>query len=151
MVFGVKEGYRDPESETELLAHVASTRTDADLYLIPSKFPDPPKAPGVYSKTFTPPQPAFSDLARFRLATRARLYVDFKAIPYKDADVIEWHRRVSKVAGWYATADWDASGVLNEVIAEGITHVIVPTDKKVTSTHLELELETPKHRLYRVK
>ncbi len=144
-------GYRDPESETELLAHVAATRTDADLYLIPAKFPDPPKSSGVYSKTFTPPQPAFSDLARFRLATRGRLFVDFKAIPYKDADVIEWHRRVSKVASWYTTADWDANGVTDQVTAEGVTHVIVPTDKTVTSTRLVLEFETPKHRLYRVK
>ena len=40
---------------------------------------------------------------------------------------------------------------LDEVIAEGITHLIVPTDKTVTSTRLELELETPKHRLYRVR
>ncbi len=151
VVYALQLGYRDPESETELLSHVAATRTDADLYLIPAKFPDPPKSPGVYSKTFTPPQPAFSDLARFRLATRARLFVDFKAIPYKDADVIEWHRRVSAVARWYATADWDASGVMGEVVAEGVTHVIVPTDKSVKSTRLVLELETPKHRLYRVR
>jgi hypothetical protein len=151
VVYALQLGYRDPESETELLTHVAATRTDADLYLIPAKFPGPPKAPGVYSKTFTPPDPAFSDLARFRLATRARLFVDFKAIPYKDTDVIEWHRRVSQVASWYATADWDSNGVLNEVIAEGITHVIVPIDKPVKSSRLELELETPKHRLYRVR
>lgn len=149
--YKLKLGYRDPESETELLTYVAATRTDADLYLIPAKFPGPPKAPGVYSKTFTPPDPAFSDLARFRLATRARLFVDFKAIPYKDTDVIEWHRRVSQVASWYATVDWDSNGVLNEVIAEGITHVIVPIDKTVKSSRLELELETPKHRLYRVR
>jgi hypothetical protein len=151
VVYALQLGYRDPESETELLTHVAATRCDADVYLIPAKFPGPPKSPGVYSKTFTPPDPAFSDLARFRLATRARLFVDFKAIPYKDTDVIEWHRRVSSVARWYATADWDASGVIDEVVAEGISHVIVPTDKTVTSTRLELELETPKHRLYRVR
>jgi hypothetical protein len=122
------------------------------LYLVPAKIPGPAK-PGVYSKTFTPPQPAFSDLARFRLATHARLFVDFKAIPYQDADVIEWHRRVTACERWYATADWDASGVMDEVAGEGITHVIVPIDHKVpvTSRRLELELETAKHRLYRVK
>jgi hypothetical protein len=41
---------------------------------------------------------------------------------------------------------------MDEVVAERITHVIVPTDHKVPiiSRRLELELETPRHRLYRI-
>jgi hypothetical protein len=153
-VYSFRLGYRDPESETELLAHVSATRTKDHLYLVPAKFPAKSKDfSGVYSKTFTPPQSAFSDLARFRLATHARLFVDFKAIPYQDADVIEWHRRVSACERWYATPDWDASGVMGEVIAEGVTHVIVPLDHKVAirSSRLERELETEKHRLFRIR
>lgn len=150
-VYVLRLGYREPESESQLLDHIAATRTDADLYLIPSRFPGPPKSSGVYSKTFTPPQPAFSDLARFRLATRARLFVDFKAIPYKDADVIEWHRRVSRCERWYSEIDWDYSGVVDDLAAEGITHVIVPADKYVVSSRLVLELETPRYNLYRVR
>jgi hypothetical protein len=153
-VYAFRLGYRDPESETELLAHIAASRTAGQLYLVPAKFPAKSKDfSGVYSKTFTAPEPRFSDLARFRLATHARLFVDFKAIPYQDADVIEWHRRVSACERWYATADWDASGVIVEVIGEGVTHVIVPIDHKVpiTCRRWELELETAKHRLYRIR
>ena len=151
LVYTYRLGYREPESETPLLDHIAATRTDADLYLIPSRFPGPPKSAGVYSKTFTPPQPAFSDLARFRLATRARLFVDFKAIPYKDADVIEWFQRVSACERWYAETDWDYSGVMDELDAGHINHVVVPADKFVVSSRLVLELETPRYNLYRVK
>lgn len=149
-VYALGLGYREPENEAPLLAHVAETRTAADVYLIPAKFPAPSKEfSGVYSKTFTPPQPAFSDLARFRLATRGRLYADFKAIPYKDADVIEWHRRVGNCERWYAQTDWD--GVIDEVAAEGITHVITAADKPIRSGRLELVLQTPKHLLYRIR
>lgn len=150
-VYALQLGYREPESETQLLDHISRTRTDADLYLIPSRFPSPPKSPGVYSKTFTPPQPAFSDLARFRLATRARLFVDFKAIPYKDVDVIEWYRRVSVCERWYAETDWDYSGGVDDLATEGITYVIIPTDKFVVSSRLVLEFETPRYNLYRVR
>ena len=149
LVYALGLGYREPENEAPLLAHVAETRTAADVYLIPAKFPAPSKDfSGVYSKTFTPPQPAFSDLARFRLATRGRLYADFKAIPYKDADVIEWHRRVGNCERWYAQSDWD--GVIDEVSAEGITHVITLADKPIRSRRLEMVFQTPKHHLYRV-
>lgn len=148
-VYALGLGYREPENEVPLLSHLAETRTSADVYLIPAKFPAPSKDfSGVYSKTFTPPQPAFSDLARFRLATRGRLYADFKAIPYKDADVIEWHRRVGNCERWYATSDWD--GVIDEVAAEGITHIITTVDKPIRSKRLVMERETPKHLLYRV-
>jgi hypothetical protein len=151
-VYSLHLGYRDPESETELLDHVAATRTDADVYLVPAKFPAASKDfTGVYSKTFTPPLPAFSDLARFRLKTDARLFVDFKSIPYHDSDVIEWHRRVSACERWYGTADWDTSGVINEVIAEGVTHVVTRADKPIRCVRLIEEVVTPGHRLYRVR
>jgi hypothetical protein len=151
-VYGGELGYREPENETPLLAHVGGTRTADHVYLIPAKFPAPSKNfTGVYSKTFSTPDPTFSDLARFRLKTHARLYVDFKAIPYHDIDVIEWHRRVSHCQRWYASADWDATGIINEVAAEGVTHVIAPAGKPIRSSRLEVEFETPTHRLYRVR
>ncbi len=33
-------------------------------------------------------------LLEFRLATGAPALVDFKAIPYRDVDVLEWRRRL---------------------------------------------------------
>jgi hypothetical protein len=33
--------------------------------------------------------------ARFQIGDRAPIFVEFKSIPYKDTDVLEWYRRVS--------------------------------------------------------
>lgn len=152
VVYLLGVGYREPAGETELLAHVAATRQPADVYLIPTRFPAKSKDfTGVYSKTFTPPEAVFSDLARFRLATRARLYADFKAIPYRDIEVIEWHRRVGNCQRWYAESDWDTSGVIGEVAEEGVTHVVAPAGKPIKSARLETVYEDPTYRVYRVR
>jgi hypothetical protein len=151
MVYTLGLGYREPQGEVELLAHVAATRQPEHVYLIPTRFPARSKDfTGVYSKTFAAPEAVFSDLARFRLATHARLYADFKAIPYKDADALEWHRRVGNCERWYAETDWDYSGGADELAAEGITHVVVPADKFIVSRRLAVVYEDPTFRVYRV-
>jgi hypothetical protein len=59
----------------------------------------------------------------FRLETGAPAYIDFKSIPYKDTDVLEWYRRVRLADRFYAKGDCD----LLETLArdEGITHVVL--------------------------
>ena len=48
------------------------------------------------------------EMQRFRLATAAPILVDFKAIPYRDVDVLEWRRRIA--VGLSSTRTWRRAG-----------------------------------------
>lgn len=154
VVYARHLGYQETAAEAELLRRVAATRRPGEVYLLPADFPGPPQGRGSASSSFVPvrpsDRPAIFELMRFRLGTGAAAYVDFKSIPYRDDEVLEWHRRVSNAARWYATADWDGSGVLNEVAAAGVTHVVVPTGTAVNSRRLKLVDDGPAYRVYRV-
>jgi hypothetical protein len=90
------------------------------------------------------------DLLRFRLYTGAPLYVDFKSVPYKDTDVLEWKRRLDRVQSWYATKDW-GPGVQDEVTKEGITHVLTTTDRDIRGDGLERVYGDEFYRVYRLR
>ena len=104
-VYGFGLGYREPASEDAALAFVRDTAKPGDVYLVPARFPKPTTARGVYSATFAPPPDpsavVYFEMARFRLATGARLYVDFKSIPYRADEVLEWDRRVANCVRWF--------------------------------------------------
>jgi hypothetical protein len=117
-------GFYEPEQEEPLLAWVHTQKLTDAVFLIPAKFPTPPPRPGVYSKTFTRPDPSFSDLARFRLATRQPIFVDFKSIPYRDVEVLEWYRRMQLVEAWYQLDRWTDT-TRQAMEQEGITHLIL--------------------------
>ena len=123
-------------TEDGLQDYVGTFCKPGDVYLLPANFPKPPAKPGSGSSSFVPvPKsgPVVFELQRFRLETGAAAYVDFKSIPYADADVIDWHDRVKNCVRWYGTPDWDSSGVLAEVRAAGVTHVAVPAGAKASS------------------
>jgi hypothetical protein len=148
-------GYREPEYENAVLEHVARTRQPGDLYLVPAKFPKPSTSRGVYSNTFVRPpdanRPGIFEIARFRLATGAPIFVDFKSIPYRDTDVLEWYRRVAAAERWFATPDWAAAGALDEITREGITHVVAPKAVNLNSPRLTSEFDGGEYRVYRVR
>ncbi len=85
-----------------MLDFVRANGTPGDLYLIPVRVPDLARATrGSLSSDFKPlPDKRRDqkiipiDLQRFRLYTGVPIYVDFKSIPYKDTDVLEWHDRL---------------------------------------------------------
>jgi hypothetical protein len=58
----------------------------------------------------------------FRLFTGAPIYIDFKSIPYKDSDVIEWYRRIQLAERFYETKDCQ---VLQDISDEGVTHIVL--------------------------
>jgi hypothetical protein len=64
-------------------------------------------------------------LERFRLMAGAAVYADWKSIPYKDVEVLDWHRRIDNINRWFDAKDWDA--IHDELVKEGITHVVIPT------------------------
>ena len=80
------------------------------------------------------------------------IYIDFKAVPYAPAEVLEWQQAGRQLRALVEKQrDWDASGVIAEAIAAGITHVIAAADEDVTSRRLELVYADESYRVYRVK
>ncbi|WP_020471829.1 DUF6798 domain-containing protein [Zavarzinella formosa] len=148
-------GYQVSAAEDGLQLFVNANRQPGDVYLLPAGFPKPPAKPGSASASFVPVsqtgRPAMFELQRFRLIAGAAAYVDFKSIPYADIEVIEWQNRVKTVVRWYATPDWDSSGVLDEVRVAGITHVVVPDGVNVASSHLKQVYGDPAYRVFRIE
>lgn len=154
-VMAFRLGYREPEYENPVLGYVAASKQPGDLYLVPAKFPKPATSRGVYSNTFVRPpaadRPGIFEIARFRLATGAPIFADFKSIPYRDDEVLEWHRRVATAERWFANPDWDATGAASEMNLVGITHVVAPASVPLKCSRLEPVFDGGAYRVYRVR
>jgi len=61
----------------------------------------------------------------FRLVSGAPVYVDFKSIPYRDNDVLEWYRRLQSADRFFKGGGCNLLFGLGQ---EGVTHVILPVD-----------------------
>ncbi len=153
-VYSQHLGYQQTAAEETLIRDIAQTRQPGNVYLLPTEFPRPSTSRGTGSMTFVPvkssDRPAIFELQRFRLGSGGACYIDYKSIPYRDAEVLEWHRRVTQAARWYGTADWDASGIVGEIVAEGITHVVLPAGSPVHSRRLMQVVDGPAYRVYRI-
>jgi uncharacterized protein DUF6798 len=130
-------GYGTNEDERELLDHVRANAGPNDVYLLPIEFPELQSGRGTASTTFTPPprpKPGSSlipvDLQQFRLFTGVPIYVDFKSVPYFDAEVLEWHRRMTQCEKWY-DGDWSEPGRAQELRDVGITHVVARVERPI--------------------
>lgn len=84
-----------------MMAFVEANKQSNEVYLTPIKMQD------------------------FRLETGAPVYVDFKSIPYKDVEVLEWYRRVQLAEDFYTHS---GCGTLAYLAAEGVTHLVAPND-----------------------
>jgi hypothetical protein len=112
-------------SEAPLLAFIRDHHAPGDVYLIPASAPKPAASPVNGMPSLQPGgSTVLWDLQRFRLLAGAAIFVDSKAIPYKDEEVLEWHRRVQQAEHWFTANDWDAEA--GSLIKEGITHVVMP-------------------------
>lgn len=139
------------------MEYVHSARSPGDVYLLPVRVPDLAKATrGSLSSDFKPLATKKRDgrvipvdLQRFRLTTGAPIFVDFKSIPYKDIDVIEWRDRLRLAQ---ALNDDLAAGrvPLSELRRLGITHVVRPIAMGVTLSGLETVYEDEAYQVYRV-
>jgi hypothetical protein len=149
-------GYRMVD-ENNLFTHVREHTEPGDVYLLPVKLPAVGTGRGAVSNTFTPPpRPKEGsnqipvDLLRFRLHTAAPIYVDFKSVPYADAEVMEWHRRMNQCGAWYG-GDWNRPSVRDELRREGITHVVAPFDRQIVAPFLEEVHRDKAYVVYRIK
>jgi hypothetical protein len=102
---------------------VAGHKTAADLYLIPVKLQD------------------------FRLASGAPAFVDFKSIPYRDEDVLEWYRRVQLADRFYKHPTCEQLAVFTG--QEGITHFVLESSSPALScTDIESVYQDDAFRVY---
>jgi hypothetical protein len=154
-VYAGNLGYHEPTGENAAMEYVREHRQPGEVYLVPARFPKPTTSRGVFSNTFAPaPKPTaivYFEMARFRLATGAALYIDFKSIPYRADEVLEWHRRVKRCEQWFAVPNWDTAGIAAELRAEGISHVVVPIERNITCSDWTLLFEGGTYRVYGLK
>lgn len=138
-VVGTNRGYRVVEAEKPLLAWVRDNLGPGTTVLIPAQAATVAKPhSGNFSNTFTPPprllntggaNPTIAvDLQGFRLTTGVPIWVDYKSIPYRADEVLEWSRRLAFVGEVYRAADWDAAGLTAELRRRGVTHAVVRAD-----------------------
>jgi hypothetical protein len=152
-------GYRTNKEELDLLEYVRANKSESDTYLLPVELPRLTSGKrGAASLNFTPPprrnsqkQVISIDLQQFRLFTGAPIYVDFKSIPYKDVEVLEWHRRLLWNDQLYRRRDWNDENIKNELARRGITHVVAAADRDIRCDALELVREFSSYRLYRLR
>lgn len=150
-----RQGFPSNPDEEALLEFVTTSKAKGDVYLLPIQIPNLKKTTrGSLSSDFKPVAAKAQDsrlipvdLQRFRLATGAPIFVDFKSVPYKDTDVLEWHTRLLQNKRWYeqlGDAVWD------ELRQRGITHVVLTADRDLAGSRLELVHEDRAYRVYRL-
>src|SRR5262249_6792920 len=153
-------GYRTNDEELGVMDYVRRTKKQrGDRYLVPVRIPDLAKSTrGSLSSDFKPlPEKRTAeriiplDMQRFRLYTGAPIYVDFKSIPYKDVDVLEWRRRLAVAERLQRQLKQnEIQAALAELRACGITHVLVAADSRIEHAELENLYEDEYYCLYRV-
>jgi len=158
--------FQSPSEDVPVMEFVRQTREPGEVYFLPMKLPDRSKKPSGFvhslSGDFKPP-PAkkrdsrliAADLQQFRLHTGAPIFVDFKAIPYKDVEVIEWRQRLEFVSEVYEQlGEGKVAEALAELRKRGVTHLLqLAADKELS--HPELRLiygggEDGAYRVYRL-
>jgi hypothetical protein len=152
-------GYRTNTQDLALLEHIRANKVEGDVYFLPVEIPKLTAGKrGAASLNFTPPphrstqkQVISVDLQQFRLFTGAPIFVDFKSIPYKDVEVLQWHQRVLWNHQLYEQWDWNNEQIKGELRRRGITHVVTTTDRDVRCDDLKLIYADEYYRLYRVQ
>jgi hypothetical protein len=152
------QGFLVADDELPLLEFVRQEpRRPDDVYFLP--LGPVPRARGAKSLDFAPlPQKKEGDktvtvnLQRFRLDTGTPIYVDFKSIPYKDREVLDWYernRRVREVQELLKEGkDAEALRMLRHELR--VTHVVLPVTQPlkgdgVTEVHADAA-----YRVYRL-
>jgi hypothetical protein len=149
-------GFQPGGGERDLLEYARQTRQPGDVYFLPVTVPKLAKTTrGSLSSDFKPiddkrrdKRVIPPDLQRFRLEAGVPIFVDFKSIPYKDVEVLEWQKRLrfaQDVQARLAKGDQEALEMLRQ---RGITHVVVPASQ--TLRGVEKVHEDGHYRVYRL-
>lgn len=101
--FGIESQQKKSADERQMFEYVHASHSAQDVYLVPDKMQD------------------------FRLETGSPIYVDFKSIPYRDSDVLEWYKRIQTNDRFYKEKD---CGVVYKLLEYGdLTRVVIPSDE----------------------
>ena len=157
--------FRTDDEELPVMEFVQRTKAPGDVYLLPVR--DPRLATTMHGSQSTDFKPLVErkvdsqvipvDFQRFRLTTGAPIYVDFKAIPYKDVEVCEWSGRLllaktlpELLRQWITEHGWIPPPVWEELRSGGITHLILPTGVKWDVKGLERIYADSAYQVYRI-
>ena len=150
----LRQGFAVNDAEDPLMRRVRETRRPGDVYMIPVTVPKLSEGRGAISSDFKPLPSQRGDgrvipvdFQRFRLGAGVPVYADFKAIPYRDVDVLEWRRRVE----WNAEVTRTGRVTREELLGRGITRVVVPRDRPMPGEGLEFLWEEGDYRVYGVQ
>jgi hypothetical protein len=128
-------GYQSPEEELPLYAWVRQHAKPGDVYLLPIRVPAlAASTRGSLSSDFKPVHQKRTeakiipvDLQRFRLMTGVPIYVDFKSVPYREDEVVEWKRRLEANHRLLELLrEGPAAAAEEEARRLGISHVLLP-------------------------
>jgi len=152
-------GYQSSHDEAAMLAWVKENKRAGDMFLVPVELPKPSGKPGSSSSDFKPLSLRKRgaglipiELQRFRLATGAPILIDFKSIPYQDAEVLAWYDRVQMNLRFYAQlAAGDAAMGQELFAAHRITHVVTRAQETLLWPGATLVHEDPHYRIYRLE
>ena len=144
------------EDELAVMAYVRDHSAPGEVYLLPVRLQKLAKTTrGSLSSDFKPladkkqsSQVIAVDLQRFRLHAGVPIFVDFKSIPYKDTDVIEWHQRLLLAESLQARLAGDALAELRRL---GVTHVVRPSGSQTLGEGVEKVYEDEFYHVYRLR
>jgi len=107
--FEIELSEKGTSPENAVMAYVRQNKSPQDVYLVPVKLQD------------------------FRLASGAPIFVDFKAIPYRDREVLEWYRRVHLAEKFYRVKKERCETL--ELIRQSsqITHAVIERGETIPS------------------
>jgi hypothetical protein len=139
-----------------MMEYVRGHCQKGDVYLLPVAIPPVGTGRGAVSTSFRPPKREETaliqvDLQRFRLLAEAPIYVDFKSVPYKDSDVLEWYRRMKLCQNWYQHKDQTDPTVLKGLGREGITHIVTKAGQALDTSSVQKIYEDKRYSIYRLR
>jgi hypothetical protein len=153
------QGFQSGRAEAELLSFARENRAEGQVYFLPVKVPNLEKTTrGSLSSDFKPvadkkrDQRVISpDLQGFRLATGVPIFVDFKSIPYKDVEVLEWRKRIDLAEQVQAKiAKGDQEAAVTALREHKVTHVVVPAAQTLSGAGVEQVHQDEHYRVYRI-
>lgn len=150
--------YPTSDDEDRVLQFVQQQKQSGDVYLIPFDLPRPRVRKGAFMNDFVPPTPPGNsnrliriELQRFRLHTGAPIYVDFKSIPYKDVEVLDWQRRVETTQAVYKhLGAGQETAAVPLLQAAGVTHVVLPTRTALGGERFRKDFDDGAFAVYRL-
>jgi uncharacterized protein DUF6798 len=155
-----RQGFATSDAELPVMNFVRDHKKPGDVYLLRVQLPGLVKATrGSLATDFQPlsdkkrdPRVIPVGLQRFRLYTGAPIYVDFKSVPYKDGEVLEWKRRLDVAATLQQQlAEGNLADALPVLRDEKITHLVLPAAVKLEGPEVEEIHSDDSYRVYRLR